>query len=127
MRCLKEAQPPRTPTELWSSLGFVNVYRRFTPSYTAKARTLYVLLQGNPKTLLPLGEEQVAAFRTLVKSVTSTPILSILKCRLRYSIDTDASSYQVGCALFQIQPNGKRTPRVLISKNDALGNELLLE
>ncbi len=101
VRFLKEAQLPRT--ELRSFLSFVNVYRRFLHSCTDKARP-------HPKTMSPLGEPEIAAFRTLVTAVTSPPILSILKRGLRYSIETDASSYQVGCALFQTQHDGKRAP-----------------
>ncbi len=108
LKYLKEAKPLPTPTELRSSMGFVNSYRRFIRSYTDKARPLYNILRGSPKTVPPLGNEQVGAFKTLVDAVTSPPILSIPERGLRYSTDTDASSYQVGCALFQTLHEGKR-------------------
>ncbi len=50
------------------------------------------------------------AFKTLVDADTSLPILSIPERGLRYSIDTDAIRYQVGCALFQTHHDGKRSP-----------------
>ncbi len=54
VNCLEEAQPPRTQTELRSFLGFVNLYRRLTPSYMEKAQPLYELLRESSKTLPPL-------------------------------------------------------------------------
>ncbi len=110
VKSLKGARAPRTPTELRSFLGFTNVYRRFINSFTDKARPLYALLKGNPKELPPLGKEEFQSFRTLVEEVTSAPILAIPKQGLRYSLDTDASKYQVGCALFQTHPDGTRKP-----------------
>lgn len=110
VKSLREAKPPRTPTELRSFLGFANVYRRFVPSFTEKARPLYELLKGNPKAIPEIREEAEVAFYTLITAITSPPVLAIPRRGLRYSLDTDASKYQVGCALFQTQEGGERRP-----------------
>ena len=110
VKSLLEAEPPKTVSELRSFLGFVNVYRRFIRNYTQLAKPLYGLLKGAPKELPPLGDDAISAFRALINAVTSPPILAIPKKGLRYSLDTDASNYQVGCALFQTHPDGVRRP-----------------
>ena len=112
VRALREAEPPRTVSELRSFLGFCNVYRRFVPSYTDMARPLYDCLKGSPKkaTRIHMGSEQMRSFEQLVSAVTSPPVLSLPRRGLRYSIDTDSSQYQIGCALFQTHEDGVRRP-----------------
>ncbi len=109
VRCLKEAKLPSTPTELRSLPGFVIVYRRFIRTHTDKARPLYDILRGNPKTLFPLGDEEVG-FKTLVDALTAPSILSIPKRGLRYSIDTDATCYQVNCSQFRRKATANALP-----------------
>ena len=38
------------------------------------------------------------------------PVLALPQKGLTYSVDTDASEYQVGCTLFQTYPDGSRKP-----------------
>ena len=108
---LREAQHPRTVTELRSFLGLCNVYRRFVQGYTDIAAPLQELLKkGVPKDLPEFTAEQEEAFRKLIEAVTSPPILALPQPDLPYTVDTDASDYQVGATLFQTHPNGKRKP-----------------
>ena len=106
---LKEAEHPRTQTELRSFLGLCNVYRRFIRDYTKIAAPLYELLKkGEPTKLGPLSDSAATAFATLVDMVTNPPVLALPRADLPYSIDTDASDYQLGVALFQHLPDGTR-------------------
>lgn len=84
-------------------MGFTNVYRNFIRNYTVLAAPLYELLRGNPPKRLPeLSNDQKRAFHALIVAVLSPPI--------PFSIDTDASDYQIGWALFQKYPDGIRKP-----------------
>ncbi|CAN8070297.1 unnamed protein product [Agarophyton chilense] len=117
IKSLCEAKEPRTQTELRSFLGLVNVYRRFIPSLSDIAAPLNALLRkGQPLKLAPFTTDQSDSFRSLIKAVKTAPILSLPKPGLPYSIDTDASDHQVGCALFQTIPEGERKPIVYSSR-----------
>ena len=112
---LQRMKLPRTLTELRSFLGMVNVYRKFIRDYTSMAHPLYGMLKNQPKEskqveLPQLNSDQVAAFNQLKEALVNPPVLALPKPGLRYSLDTDASAYQVGCALFQTQANGDRKP-----------------
>ena len=124
-RTLQSLQPPRNIRHLRSFLGFVNVYRRFIRDYTKKAASLYRLLRGHPEhELPPRDEEQLQSFNDLIAAVLDPVILAIPKPGLRYSLDTDASDYQIGCALFQTDEEGNRRPIGFWSRtlNDAERN-----
>ena len=108
---LRRAKHPTTKTQLRAFLGLCNVYRRFVPKYSHIAAPLNTLLcKGQPVNLRPFGEAEAQAFETLVAAVTSPPVLALPKPDLPYSVDTDASDYQVGCALFQTTEDGERRP-----------------
>lgn len=108
---IREAKPPRTQTQLRAFLGLCNVYRRFVPRYSHVAAPLNALLKkGEPSQLKEFGEAEMDAFRTLKQMLTSAPVLRLPKPDLPFSVDTDSSDYQVGCALFQTYEDGKRYP-----------------
>ena len=108
---LKQATYPKTQTEMRSFLGLCNVYRRFVPQYSKVSGPLNDLLRKEvPSTLPELTQEQKDAFHKLIQLVTAPPILKLPRSGLPYSIDTDASKSQIGCALFQTHPDGKRHP-----------------
>ena len=108
---LREAKHPRTQTELRSFLGLCNVYRRFVHDYTKIASPLNELLKkGTSVTLPEFNDEQAQAFRTLIDAVTNPPVLALPQPDLPYTVDTDASDYQVGATLFQTHQDGERKP-----------------
>ena len=108
---LQEARPPETQSEIRSFLGMCNVYRRFIPKFSDTAEPLNALLRGgHPTQIAKWGEKEERSFRTLLNAVCSPPVLVLPKKDFPYTVDTDASDYQVGCALFQTQPDGKRQP-----------------
>ena len=69
------------------------------------------LKKGQPARLRQdLGEEAVNAFDELVKQIIAPPVLSLSREQLPYEVDTAASDYQVGAALFQAHQSGERKP-----------------
>lgn len=76
---LRQAQLPSTQTELRSFLGLCNVYRRFIRDFAHISAPLNALLRKDkPAKLDPFSEDQVNAFKSLVKAVTEPPVLRCL-------------------------------------------------
>jgi hypothetical protein len=108
---LKDAQPPTTQTELRSFLGLCNVYRRFVPSFASIASPLNALLRkGESPKLESLTENQLNSFNTLRAKLLDPPVLALPRREGRYILDTDASQEQIGCCLYQEQPEGEQKP-----------------
>ena len=108
---VREATYPRTQTELRSFLGTCNVYRRFVPNFAHVAAPLNQLLtKGTDSDLPATTPEQQEAFDLLKEALTSPPVLQRPDPNLEFSIDADASAFQVGCALFQNADDGVRHP-----------------
>jgi len=108
---ITKAVYPRTQTEMRSFLGMCNVYRRFVPNFAHVAGPLNKYLMKGQGSILPEPtEEDSRAFELLKESLTSPPVLQLPDPEKDYSIDADASSYQVGCALFQQGKDGVRHP-----------------
>lgn len=102
---------PTTQSELRSFLGLCNVYRRFVPNFSRAAAPLNKLLTKEYHADLGLfSDEERNAFQLLKTALVSPPILRLPRDGLPYSVDTDACKYQVGCALLQTYPDGKRYP-----------------
>ncbi|CDF38075.1 unnamed protein product [Chondrus crispus] len=114
---LEQVQYPRTQTQLRSFLGLCNVYRRFVPHYAKIARPLNQLLKkGQPVQLEGFDEPCKKAFHKLKDAILAPPVLALPKKDLPYSVDTDASDYQIGAALFQTHPDAQRKPIGFFSK-----------
>jgi transposase InsO family protein len=108
---LKGARAPATQSEIRSFLGMCNVYRRFIKDFSHIAEPLNALLRaGQPETIATWGEKEEQAFRSLVEAICAPPILRLPRRNLPFTVDTDASDYQVGCVLFQDDEAGKRHP-----------------
>ena len=86
------------------------VYRRFIDKFSTVAGPLNELLKKNAPDKFTLIDEQVQAFRTLIDAVISPRVLALPVSGLPYSVDTDASDYGIGCALFQTHTDGERKP-----------------
>jgi len=99
---VKKAVFPRTQKELRSFLGTCYVYRLFDPNFAHVAAPMNQLLtKGQDSKLEPQTLEQQQAFDLLKESLSSPPVLQLPNTDLEFSIDEDASKYQVGCAFFQ--------------------------
>ena len=104
-------EEPKTQTHLRSFLGVCNVYRRFVPNFAQVSAPLNELLKkGAPVELPPLNEHQRRSFNLLKQALKEPPILRLPRPSLPYSVDTDASDYQIGCALLQTHEDGSRYP-----------------
>lgn len=108
---ITSAKYPTTQTEMRSFLGMCNVYRRFVPNFAHVAAPLNkYLMKGQSADLPAPKEEDLDAFESLKEALTSPPVLELPDLEKEYSIDADASAYQVGCALFQQGEDGIRHP-----------------
>ena len=108
---LKNARAPETQSEIRSFLGMCNVYRRFIKDFSDVAEPLNALLRrGQPDRIASWGDKEEEAFRKLINCVCSPPVLRLPKRGLPFSVDTDASDYQVGSVLFQEDKEKKRHP-----------------
>ena len=102
---------PKTLTQLRSFLGACNVFRRFVQNFAKIARPLTMLTRkdASPNFENPTDEE-LEAFETLKQRMTSPPVLALPRHGKPYIVDTDASAYQLGCALLQEQDDETYKP-----------------
>jgi hypothetical protein len=108
---LKTAKLRTTQSELRSFLGLCNVYRRFVPGFSNIAAHLNALLcKGESPQLGELSLEQKDAFEKRRQNLLDPPILALPRAEGLFTLDTDASQNQIGCCLFQDQPDGSRHP-----------------
>ncbi|CDF40870.1 unnamed protein product [Chondrus crispus] len=108
---LEQVRYPQTQTQLRSFLGLCNVYRRFVPHYAKIAHPLNQLLTKEQSVQLEGFDEPCEkAFHKLKDAILAPPVLALPKKDLPYSVDTDASDYQIGAALFQTHPDAQRKP-----------------
>ena len=85
-----------------------NVYRRFFPNFARVAAPLNQLLKKRQGPDLELFDEaQRNAFELLKQGLSKPPVLRLPQKDLPYFVDTDASAYQIGCALMQTYPDGR--------------------
>jgi RNase H-like domain found in reverse transcriptase len=110
-RALREEKPPTTQTEIRSFLGLCNVYRRFVAGFAKIASPLNALIRkGESPRLGELSSEQLAAFEKLRDNLLNPPFLALPRVEGRFTLDTDACDEQIGCTLFQDQPDGSKHP-----------------
>lgn len=55
---------------------------------------------------IDVDEKQLNTLSTFIKKICSPPILDLQLLNLPYSVDTDASTYGIGCTMFQINEDG---------------------
>lgn len=69
-----------------------------------------MLQKGSPEPFENLTSEQLGSFQTIAKELTSAPILHLSQPNLPYSLNTDASTYQIDRVLSQIDSDTIRCP-----------------
>jgi Reverse transcriptase (RNA-dependent DNA polymerase)/RNase H-like domain found in reverse transcriptase len=110
-RAFRTAKPPTTQTELRSFLGLCNVYRRFVSGFAKISAPLNdVMRKGESPQLGELTEFQRSSFETLRDCLLNHPILALPRTEGQFTLDTDASSDQIGCCLFQEHQDGEKHP-----------------
>lgn len=96
VKCLRDAAPPTTKTEVRSFLGMANYYRWFIEDYTRKSAPLNEILLKDSPEKFECSKAQLGAFEILIDEILSPRILALPRKDLPYSVDTDASNYGVG-------------------------------
>ena len=93
-----------------SFLGACNVYRRFVPGMAKLAKPLNDMLKkGAEPDFSEPTVVQSEAFESLKAALVSPPVLALPRAGCSYIIDTDASLYQLGAVLLQVQDGEPRT------------------
>ena len=110
---------PKDAAELRSFLGFAGYYRRFVKYYSKIAQPLNALLGGPPKkkqgrskptSSIPWvwSPECQTAFDTIKHHLCNEPVLAYADFDKPFILNTDASSYGLGAALYQLQDGKER-------------------
>ncbi len=111
---LKTWPVPRNVEDVRKFIGFTGYYRRFVQNYARIVQPLNDLLKGLPQkgkkkkksgnpALWRWEEPQQHAFDTLIKCLTSPPILTYANYSLPFELHTDASLQGLGAVLYQKQ------------------------
>ena len=92
---------PCSVHDVRSFLGFANYHRRFVKNYAVIAEPLLVTTRGKQSFIW--GPEQQQAFERLKEALLAIPTLNHPKTGVEYEfvLDTDASAYALGGALYQ--------------------------
>lgn len=107
INCIKDWPTPTNQTEIAKFLGFINYHREFIPQLSRKAEPLFSLTKKGKK--FEWNEKCVQAFQQLKEDITSPPVLSLPNDQDPYILDTDASDFAIGAALYQVR-DGKECP-----------------
>lgn len=111
LEAIARAKAPTTKTQVRSFLGMCNMYRRFIAGYAQIAFPLFQkTCKNEPDAWENLTDTEMDAFQTLRRCLLTAPILALPREGFPYTLDTDASAYQVGCCLLQEQSDGTLHP-----------------
>jgi transposase InsO family protein len=91
---------PKTPTQVRQFLGLASYFRQFIRNFSVVAAPLYQLTTSCDKKIKWLPKHDDAR-NTLIKFMTSEPVLMIFDPDLPVELHTDASSDGYGAVLFQ--------------------------
>lgn len=106
MSAILEMVPPKSTKDTHSFVQTCSWYRKFIPRFSEIARPLTNLLRkGAP---FRFAEEEMEAFNTLKKLLTSAPVLVQADPTKPYILRTDASSYALGAVILQGEGTNER-------------------
>ncbi|GFX09898.1 retrovirus-related Pol polyprotein from transposon 297 [Trichonephila clavipes] len=103
IKAVRNFPPPKNIHDIRSFLGLCSYFRRFIKGFCYLAEPLQSLLKSGVE--FHWGPEEVEAFNSLKKALTSDPVLGMYDERASTEIHTDASGYGIGAVLVQIQNN----------------------
>ncbi|GFT51858.1 transposon Ty3-I Gag-Pol polyprotein [Trichonephila clavipes] len=106
-KCLFAAQEVKILGHLVSSNGVRPDPDKIKKPFLLSRRTLQSLLKSGVE--FHWGPEEVEAFNSLKKALTSDPVLGMYDERASTEIHTDASGYGIGAVLVQIQNNVEKS------------------
>ena len=108
IKCIQNCKRPEDPTGIRSFLGLTGHYRRFIQYYAHKSSPLTSLTRK--KTTWHWGEAQEKAFREMIHSLTTAPVLRPPNWNKSWIVDCDASGEAVGSVLSQIGDDEEEHP-----------------
>ncbi|GFS58529.1 hypothetical protein TNCV_111471 [Trichonephila clavipes] len=103
IKAVRNFPTPKNIHDIRSFLGLCSYFRRFIKGFCYLAEPLQSLLKSVVE--FHWGPEEVEAFNSLKKALTSDPVLGMYDERASTEIHTDASGYGIGAVLVQIQNN----------------------
>ncbi|GFY31223.1 transposon Tf2-6 polyprotein [Trichonephila clavipes] len=103
IKAVRNFPTPKNIHDIRSFLGLCSYFRRFIKGFCYLAEPLQSLLKRGVE--FHWGPEEVEAFHSLKKALTSDPVLGMYDERASTEIHTDASGYGIGAVLVQIQNN----------------------
>ncbi|GFY21963.1 retrovirus-related Pol polyprotein from transposon 17.6 [Trichonephila clavipes] len=103
IKAVRNFPTPKNIHDIRSFLGLCSYFRRFIKGFCYLAEPLQSLLKSGVE--FDWGPEEVEAFNSLKKALTSDPVLGMYDERASTEIHTDASGYGIGAVLVQIQNN----------------------
>ncbi|GFW74863.1 retrovirus-related Pol polyprotein from transposon 17.6 [Trichonephila clavipes] len=103
IKAVRNFPTPKNIHDIRSFLGLCSYFRRFIKGFCYLAEPLQSLLKSGVE--FHWGPEEVEAFHSLKKALTSDPVLGMYDERASTEIHADASGYGIGAVLVQIQNN----------------------
>ncbi|GFU73327.1 retrovirus-related Pol polyprotein from transposon 17.6 [Trichonephila clavipes] len=103
IKAVRNFPTPKNIHDIRSFLGLCSYFRRFIKGFCYLAEPLQSLLKSGVE--FHWVPEEVEAFHSLKKALTSDPVLGMYDERASTEIHTDASGYGIGAVLVQIQNN----------------------
>jgi RNase H-like domain found in reverse transcriptase len=101
-------------TEVQRTLGLLGYQRQFIPNFAKVAHPLHELTKKNVK--FEWTEEHTQALDTLIKAVTSDPVLLQPNMEKPFTLEVDASQYASGAILYQEDNESRLRPVGYYSK-----------
>ncbi|GFS95855.1 retrovirus-related Pol polyprotein from transposon 17.6 [Trichonephila clavipes] len=103
VKAVRNFPTPKNICDIRSFLCLCSYFRRFIKGFRYLAERLQSLLKRGVK--FQWGPEEVEAFNSLKKALTSDPVLMMYDESASTEIHTDASGHGIGAVLVQIQNN----------------------
>lgn len=98
IEAVRNWKKPQSPSDVRSFIGLAGYYHKFVKDFAPIAAPLYELMNETPSTFV-WTETHLAAFDTLIKAVTSAPVLRTADFSRPFVVYCDASLAAVGGVL----------------------------
>jgi hypothetical protein len=99
VRDVLDWKPPTSVTQVCSFHGLTGYYRRFIPNFSKISKPITELMKKGNKCVWCQHCDE--AFKTLMKLLTTSPVLAQLDIAKAFDVYCDASGTGLGCVLMQ--------------------------